>query len=483
VKKKKTTDAGERGAVPVASWTHVRGKHLARFRLPDGSRPGLGFEGPSSPQGRKRAEEKLAAMFERGLVEKLTAANLEKREKAGDLTTCAVTIARIVPKWCALIERSDLAPSTKQSHLTNARGRITERFGTSEPGTLQTGDLRTWLRELQETLSTSRTRSVFFTLAKMLDDAIAENWLDCINPCRHPKVQERVPAVHIPDDSDKARHTEAEAARLLACLEPSKRLRYAISFTSGVRLGELLGLTWGSIVERDGVICYAVKQALAKEGDEGPNTLRKPKTQASKRHTPVHPAVLAELQRYRASAWPARSAAPPPTPTFFTDAEGGSRSATGPRKSFAPTSPPLVSLRTRPKGTRTRSTRSAAACSPSWSPATALATSPITSSGTRPRRCAGSTTLRCRSPACFGGFRPSGSWTAALDTHQTSKGYRSKSTKKARRSHRRSYGMPQNPQHSETLKTGAGASLASASVREATRFPVRTSRRSSRSRY
>lgn len=58
-----------------ASVTEQRGKWIGRVKLPDGSRPGFTLGASCGPgkMSRARAEEKLAAWIERGLVEQLVA--------------------------------------------------------------------------------------------------------------------------------------------------------------------------------------------------------------------------------------------------------------------------------------------------------------------------------------------------------------------------------------------------------------------------
>lgn len=307
---------------PKASWRYIRGKHQFRFRLPDGSRPSVAFEGPNSPQGKRRAEEKLAAYFERGIVAKLLAANAKRKENSGDLGAGRATVSRIADQWLRLVERSDLAPATKKGHAAHVENHIARKFGDREPHTLTTGELRGWIRELHEGKSAARARNVFFTLSKLLEDANAENWIECANPCRHPKVREALPPIHVPDDDEKAQHTEAEARQLIVSCQPYQALLYAIAYTTGARYGEIMGLRFGTVAEKEGVLCYHFTKALAKHGDEGPNTLRATKTRGSKRWTPVHPAVATMLEAWR-STWAERVGREPTDDDFLFADENG----------------------------------------------------------------------------------------------------------------------------------------------------------------
>lgn len=306
----RTEGAAQGGAVKQAaseqaaslSVRNVRGKWEARPRLPNGKRPSV-YVGEASGTSRitiARARATYAAMLEQGLVARLVLTHA----KVHGTPTKATTVTAIAELWCPLIESSDLAPATRRAHLSNARGPIKDRFGSLEPSAIATGDLRGWLRDLRSRVSGSRTRSIFFTLSKMLDDAVAENWIDTANPCRHPKVREEVPAVEVPEDDEKARHTEAEARQLLGSTKaPERRLRYLVAFTSLFRDGELAGLRFQDLDTEKGIDVYRVRGAVAREGDEGWATRRATKTRAGRRVVPIHPAVLPELVAWRERGW------------------------------------------------------------------------------------------------------------------------------------------------------------------------------------
>lgn len=218
------------------------------------------------------------------------------------------TMAGIAARWVDLVKVGDLAPGTKKGHERAAR-RVAERFGHLTPDKVGTPELRAWLRDLKASgLAPVTVRAIFFSLSKLFEDAMAEAWIDLQNPCRHPTVRGELPAVEVPDDEDKARHSAAEAAQLV--LDPrvpaERRFRYLLAFTTGMRDGELAGLRWSSLVVRSGVLCYRVHQALALKGEDGRGTYRKPKTRSSKRLVPVHPAAALALEQWRATGWRAR---------------------------------------------------------------------------------------------------------------------------------------------------------------------------------
>lgn len=214
------------------------------------------------------------------------------------------TLAEIAPRWVELVKTSELAPSTKALHGIAARV-VADRFGTLTPAQLTAPVVRAWVRELRGALSASRTRNIFNSLGKLLDDAFAEGWHQAPNPCRLPKVREELPALPDLEDGDKPRHTEDEASRLCfdARIPLERRLRYLLAFTTGMRDGELAGLRWSSLVVEHQVEAVRVRDAVAQAGDAGWATRRATKTKASRRTIPLHPAALAALAGWRAGGW------------------------------------------------------------------------------------------------------------------------------------------------------------------------------------
>jgi len=274
-----------------------------RITLPDGTRSkSLCLPGKTEAQARAEAARLTELAEKHGAV----------RADAGPPKGPALTIAAIVDRWCSLIAEGSLAPATKSMHLQNARGPILARFGALAPEQLTTGALRGWLREVKARLSPSRTRQYFFSLSKMLDDAAAEDWITAQNPCRHPKVRDELPAMVAPDDDEKAHHTEQEAKRLiLATKAPERRVRYVVALTTGMRDGEIAGLRWCDVGEEKGVLVFRIRGAIARQGDTGWATRRATKTAAGRRLVPLHPSTARVIKAWREHGWAAYVGRPP----------------------------------------------------------------------------------------------------------------------------------------------------------------------------
>jgi integrase len=264
--------------------------------------------------GSKSAPIHLASGLSEIAAEKVARLIAEKARK-GELVKADATSANfngstvrdLAEKWSKLIRASRLSPATIQAHVAHATGPICEAFGDKRPADIRTPDLRAWLRGLRERLSASRTRNVFFSLSKMLDDAAAEEWITLpVNPCRHAKVREEVPAIEARDDEQKARHTEEQARQLIAATSaPERHLRYILAFTTLMRDGELAGLRWADLDTEHDVPVVRVRTAIAMYGTDGHATRKAPKTPASKRTLPLHPLALEALKSWRAKGWEA----------------------------------------------------------------------------------------------------------------------------------------------------------------------------------
>jgi len=288
-----------RGRPRVGSVTEHKtpdGRHdhwIVRVTFPDGTRSAPIHLKPGTSEA--MARENAKAWTEAAARGEL------RRESDGPPPK---TIAEIVPRWVALVASSELAPSTKAGHRQHA-AILAERFGDLAPTALDAPRLRPWVRELRAANSPSRTRNIFNSLGKMLEDARAEGWTDAPNGCRLSEVRAELPAVEAPEDDDKARHSEAEAARLVfdARVPIERRLRYLLAFTTGMRDGELAGLRWSSTVAEHDVPALKVKDQIARYGDEGWATRRATKTRAGRRTIPLHPAAVAALDAWRESGW------------------------------------------------------------------------------------------------------------------------------------------------------------------------------------
>ncbi len=132
-------------------------------------------------------------------------------------------------------------------------------------------------------------RHALMLLHKCYQDAAADGTVEW-NPCdrvRPPKVEPHEPTIW----------TEEETARFL---DAARGSRYGVLFlvaaTTGLRLGEVLGLRWQDLDPEAGAL--RVRQSVSRPKGGG-FVLVPPKSAMSRREVPLAPEVAAELQALR----------------------------------------------------------------------------------------------------------------------------------------------------------------------------------------
>lgn len=90
--------------------------------------------------------------------------------------------------------------------------------------------------------------------------------------------------------------SKAEVIRIIAAADGRNRLIIKLAAFCGLRLGEILSLSWGNLLLDQRVV--RVRQSINKWGD-----VTRPKTQASYRDVPLPPGLAEELRAWRASGW------------------------------------------------------------------------------------------------------------------------------------------------------------------------------------
>lgn len=143
---------------------------------------------------------------------------------------------------------------------------------------------------LQKSLSGTTCNGMFITLKQILHEAFVYELIPN-NPCDKLKAPKR-------DTKEKRALTPEELSRANAALEQmpfdAHVIAVALAMNTGMRRGEVLGLTWEDVDYSVGVI--HVRHSLSSDG----MTLKEPKTQSGKRTVPVDARFLAKLRRWEA---------------------------------------------------------------------------------------------------------------------------------------------------------------------------------------
>lgn len=158
-----------------------------------------------------------------------------------------------------------------------------------------TDELRKWYRDVRDKrgLSASRARNIFSTMRKYVDNAIFSKRGRGANPFDSSEMISELP----PQKRGEPECCELAVVQLVISsphVPLARATKYMVAFTSGLREGELCGLTWAD-VEGDWI---RVRKARRLERAKG-ETTGKTKTDTSIRDVPLHPAAKSALEEWR----------------------------------------------------------------------------------------------------------------------------------------------------------------------------------------
>ncbi len=237
------------------------------------------------------------------------------------------TIGELWQKWIKLRAASpNLATSTVRDNESHMQRLIVPALGEIPLSKLTHIHCRDFVRTLRDDKASSTVRNVVSTLSSFYEDARAEDWVKSTeNVVRHPAVTREMPEAQATTEGTVFLPL-AVAQELVLCeqVEPHRRARYAVAFLSGLRDGELQGLTWADVHFDAEVPYIEVTKAFAtKASATAYAALTDPKTSGSVRAVPLHEAALAALKWWREDGWPFFVGRDPgPTDAVFASVNG-----------------------------------------------------------------------------------------------------------------------------------------------------------------
>jgi integrase len=86
-------------------------------------------------------------------------------------------------------------------------------------------------------------------------------------------------------------------------IELRRRVRYMIAFCTGLRDGEIAGLTWNDLAITAEIPYLRVDKAVALYGHNGRIAEQSPKTSDSARRVPLHPELRKALEEWKRDGW------------------------------------------------------------------------------------------------------------------------------------------------------------------------------------
>lgn len=237
----------------------------------------------------------------------------------------------------ALAADPRLKESTRAGYRSSWRAHVMPQLGAhklTDPNI--TAPIRAFFQDLRKAKEPSTVRNCANALAKFFAYAKAEKWAPLVaNPMRDEDVREMLPMVEAPDPEEITFLPRASVETMLARPElvHERFGKHLVEVTSGVREGELHGLTFALIVidaptkprtPDDAIPHMKIKQQLAKPREKGDTVeVTDVKYKWSKRNIPLHPAARPWLRWWHAEGWAAYvGRAPEPADFVFPDAGG-----------------------------------------------------------------------------------------------------------------------------------------------------------------
>lgn len=206
--------------------------------------------------------------------------------EAGD-----IRLESYAPRW--LVERPvELQPRTAEIYGHLLRRHIYPTFGGTALNRITSAAVRSWNAALRESGVGAVTAAKAYRLLKAILATAAEDDLIPRNPCR-------LKAAGVERSPERKPPSLAEVNLIVEAIEPRYRLLVLLGTWSGLRWGELAGLTRQRVDSLHGVL--HVVEALVETGD-GRRWIGPPKSAAGRRTVavPPHlwPAVEAHLNEY-----------------------------------------------------------------------------------------------------------------------------------------------------------------------------------------
>ena len=232
-------------------------------------------------------------------------------QQSARATQPQTTLADYLDRW---LERRKKNPKVRASTLANNKGHleihVKPALGASPLAELRPKQIRDFVIALRSKSVTPRgssptarplaahtVRNIVATLRDALDDAVGEELISS-NPARARLVSAEIPAAETRAGENVIVHLSiAEAERLMKHdkLPEERRVRYLLAFTSGMRDGELAGLTWADL--DDSTV------RVAKQISTRALTPTRPKTKHAHRVLPLHSLAAEALKTWKTTGW------------------------------------------------------------------------------------------------------------------------------------------------------------------------------------
>jgi integrase len=228
-------------------------------------------------------------------------ARLAIAAQAGLLPACPrLTFATVAGRWLerfeTMVALGERRPRTLESHRYHLARHLLPEFGRRRISTITVDDIAGLIRSLGAEGRAPRTiAGALATLGSVLRYALRRGYITD-NPLRRLDAGERPRPV----PGQRRALGQGESAQLLAACAPRYRLLVVTALYTGMRISELLALTWRDVAFPAGVVHVRGQLSRAQHGV--PAQRVQPKTAAAIRDIPLVPQLAALLRDQRQSA-------------------------------------------------------------------------------------------------------------------------------------------------------------------------------------
>ncbi|PSK87400.1 site-specific recombinase XerD [Murinocardiopsis flavida] len=224
------------------------------------------------------------------------------------------TVRQVAEQWFSTVE-AVRRPSTVDVYRSLLHVHILPAFGDAQVRAVRKGDIQAVVDRWSKTRAV-RSVHLTYSMVTSIFQAAVDQGLIPRTPCT------RILLPEMPD-SPVVPLTPTQVWDIAAVLhvQPLVRMMVLLGAMTGLRAGELRGLTW-ECVDLDGGVLRVTRQAQRRE-------LCAPKTKSARRSVPLSPLVVDLLREYRGSGGgevcvvPVRKAKPAKVHLLFPAPEGG----------------------------------------------------------------------------------------------------------------------------------------------------------------
>lgn len=253
------------------------------------------FEAGKTPEGKRKVIEKGGYPTKQAAYDAGVAAYNDWKHGNIGITSKKITVKEFITNWLEKVVKLNVKPTTMQIYESMAKLHIISSLGNLYLKELTPAILDNWIREMQKSGYSKNTLSqIHAILHHALDYAVYPAELIQSNPASYIKIPKKSPTNII-----KRHIVSQEQLSVLLEKYPFGTPFYIpilILFHTGVRIGELLGLTWEDVDFSTNTINLSRQIAyISKRGDFFTTT----KTESSNRYIVIDNYLVAELKHWK----------------------------------------------------------------------------------------------------------------------------------------------------------------------------------------